>query len=158
MNCANQASPNMPIYALFESTMRNGIQSLTVQPESIVSCIKYIELPPLTEPIEEFELEITFPGATCLIQFMQSGIYKDLFFTIAYFQRSKHPTLFLDNFLANRKDERQSFLSFKISECTIEQGISRIVNVLVSLFNNELLPLLEGKTWFTAPFDWGDYK
>jgi hypothetical protein len=158
MNCANQATPNLPIYNLFESTMRTGIQSMTVQPESIVSGIKHSKLPPLTEPIEKFELEIAFPGATCIIYFMQSGIYKDLFFTIAYFEKSKYPTLFLDNFLASRKDDRQSSLSFKTSECTLEQGISRIVDVLVSLFNNELLPLLEGKTWFTAPFDWGDYK
>jgi hypothetical protein len=158
MNCANHESPNMPIYALFESTMRNGIRFLTVQPESIVSGIKYSKLPPLTETIEKFELEITFPGATCLIYFEQSVVYKDLFFTMTYFDRHKQPTLDLDDFLANRKDQRQSYLSFKTSECTLEQGISRIVDVLVSLFNNELLPLLEGKIWFTAPIDWGDYK
>ena len=93
-----------------------------------------------------------------MISFEQSSAYKEIFFSLVQFKRLGQRTLLLDNYLAHRKDQRQEFLSFKVTEITIEQGISRIVDVLVAVFNKELRPLLEGLAWFTAPVDWGDYK
>jgi len=158
MNSTNQTSPNMGVYELFESKIRDGFKSLIVQAESITASIKYSNLPKFDKPVEELELEVIFPGAVCLINFGQSEVEPDLFFSRVKFERLGQPTLFLKHYLSNRKDQRQVFMRFSDTELSLEQGISRIVDVLVAIFNDELRPLLEGLAWFTAPFDWGDYK
>ena len=145
-------------YALFESHIREGFKLLNIKPLSIVSGIKYVDLPISSAPLEELELEVEFPGATCLIHFAQSTVDTYLFFSLVEFKRQGQRTLFLDNYLANQKDIRKESLRFSDKEYTLEQGISRIVEVLVEIFNYELNPLLAGLTWITAPFNWGEYK
>lgn len=158
MNSTNPTSPKMGIYELFESKISDGFKSLVVKPESITASIKYGSLPTFAEPIEKFELVVKFPGATCLIYFEQSVVHRDIFFAMIEFERLGQRTLLLKNYLAHRKDQRRDTLRFSVTELTLEQGISRIVDVLIAIFNNELRPLLEGLAWFTAPVDWGGYK
>ena len=158
MNSINLATPLNVTYALFESHIREGFKLLNIKPLSIVAEIKYVDLPIPSTPLEELELEVEFPGATCLIHFAQSTVDTYIFFSLVEFDRQGQRSLSLDNYLADRKDQRKEYLRFRDTEFTVEEGIDRIVEVLVALFNNELHPLLAGLTWITAPVDWEGYK
>ena len=159
MNSTNRTTAINDTYALFESHIREGFKLLKIKPLSIVAEIKYVDLPIPSTPLEELELEVEFPGATCLIHFAQSTVDTYIFFSLVEFNRQGQRSLSLDNYLAARKDQRKEYLSFKDTEFTLEEGISRIVKVLVELFNNDkLYNLLAGLTWITAPVDWEGYK
>jgi hypothetical protein len=158
MNLTNQKSPLNDIYALFESHLQEGFKLLKIKPISIESRIRHFNLQPLPNPCEELELEVEFPGAICIIHFGQSEIHTDLFFSLVRFERQDQRALFLGDYLAERNDKRKASLSFSDTEFTLEEGITRIVEVLVAIFNNELHPLLAGLTWITAEFDWEGYK
>lgn len=158
MNSTNQTTLINEIYALFESHIREGFKLLKIKPLSIESRIRHFNLPSFANPCEELELEVEFPGAICTIHFGQSEIHTDFLFSLVDLSRQGHPTLSLDDYLADRNDQRKEHLSFSDKEFTLEDGIISIVEVLVALFNNELHPLLAGLTWITAPFDWEGYK
>jgi hypothetical protein len=158
MNSSDIVSSRAGSYALFEHQIRAGFTSLTLQPDQIATRIKHMNLPTFDRPVEMFEVSANFPGATCLISFGESVVDADIFFTAVEFERFGQPTLFLKDYLASRKDPRQEFLRFRKSEHTLELGILSFVEMLTALLNNELRPLLEGRTWLIAPFDWGDYK
>ena len=145
-------------YMLFESQIKKGFKLLKIKPESIDTSMINFNLPGISGPLEKLELEVKFPGATCVIDFGQSTVHTDLFYSLVEFRRQGQTTLFLKDYLANRNDQRKVSLRFSDKECPHEQGISRIVEVLVALFNDELYPLLAGMTWVTAPFDWEGYK
>ena len=160
MNSTNQTTPINDTYALFESHIREGFNLLKIKPLSIETGIRRYHLPTFANPSEDFELRVEFPGATCIIGFGQSEVYTDygFFYSSVNFERQGQPPLYLKHYLADRKDQRKESLRFSDTEFTLEEGISRIVEVLVALFNNELNPLLAGLTWITAPFDWEGYK
>ncbi len=158
MNSTNQISPLNDTYALFESHIREGFKLLKIKPLSMETGIRRYHLPTFPDPSEDLELTIEFPGATCIIGFGQSEIHKDLFYSKVEFNRQGQQTLSLKDYLAERDDQRKASLRFRDTEYTLEQGISRIVEVLVAIFNNELYHLLAGLTWITAPFDWEGYK
>jgi len=145
-------------YTLFESHIREGFKLLHIKPLSIEPRIRHFTLPQIAGPLEELELVVEFLGATCIIHFGQSKLHTELFFSGVEFNRQGQRTLFLKDYLAERKDQRKEYLRFVDTEYTLEEGISRIVEVLVALFNNELHPLLAGLTWITAEFDWEGYK
>lgn len=67
-------------------------------------------------------------------------------------------TLFLRDYWASGHDPRLDLLRFKITETALDQGVALIVNTLLDSLDQELRPLLDGCTWLTAPFDWGDDK
>lgn len=158
MNSINQTTPINDTYTLFESHIRKGFKLLNIKPHSIEARIRHYNLPKITETLEKLELVVEFPGATCIIDFGHSTLYTDLFFSGAEFHRLDQRTLFLKDYLANRKDQRKESLRFSDTQFTLEEGINRIVEVLVALFNDELQPLLAGLTWITAPVDWEGYK
>ena len=145
-------------YSLFESQVREEFKLLKIQPKSFKASIRHFNLPKIAGPLEKLELEVEFPGATCVIEFGQSTVHTDLFFSLVEFKRQGQRTLFLKDYLADRKDKRKESLHFSDKEYSLEQGIYRIVEVLVTIFNDELHPLLAGLTWITAPFDWEGYK
>lgn len=158
MNSINQTTPINDTYTLFESHIREGFKRLKIKPLSIETGIRRYHLPTFPNPSEDLELTVAFPGATCIIDFGQSEIHTDIFYSKVEFNRQGQPTLSLKDYLAERNDQRKVSLRFKDTDFTLEEGITRIVEVLVALFNDELHPLLAGLTWITAPFDWEGYK
>ena len=74
MNPTKITIPTIEAYALFESRVREGFKLLKIEPESIVANIIYVNLPTFTNPSNELELKVKFPGAICLIYFGQSEI------------------------------------------------------------------------------------
>jgi hypothetical protein len=158
MNLTTQVQPINEIYTLFESHIRESFKLLKIAPLSIKTGIKHYHLPTLPNPSQDLELTVEFPGATCTISFGQSEIHTYLFYSKVEFNRQGQPPLSLKDYLANSNDQRKSYLRFRDTELTLDQGISRIAEVLVELFNNELYHLLAGMTWITAPFDWEGYK
>jgi hypothetical protein len=135
-----------------------GLAALTLPPRAITKRIKHLTLPTFTAPIEQLELTASFPGAACVISFGESVIDPALFYAEVEFRRAGQPTLFLRDYLANRHDPRLDVLRFKTTDIPLAQGIAAITAALASLLDHELLPMMEGRVWLTAPFDWGDLK
>lgn len=152
------SSSNSVSYALFESLLRDAFLSFKLPPDLVVTTVNQFALPTLQNPVEQCQVETKFPGATCLITFGESAVEPGLYYSAVELQRIGEPILFLKDYLASRKDPRLHLFRFRTSEHDIEVGIRRIVETITELFNSELLPLLEGRKWLTAPLDWEDLK
>ena len=151
-------SSNSASYSLFETQLRDALLSLKLPPDVVVTTVNQVDLPTFQNPVEQYQVETKFHGATCLITFGESAVEPGLYYSAVELQRVGEPTLFLKDYLASRKDPRMHSLRFRTSEHSIEAGIGRIVQIIAELFNSELLPLLEGRKWLTAPLDWGGLK
>lgn len=145
-------------YRLFEQELTSGLRTLALPPTATSTRLKHTSLPTFAAPVETFELSADFPGAVCVMTFGQSVVDATLFFSEVELHRDGQPTLFLRDYWASRHDPRLGLLRFKVTETSLEQGIALIVNTLLDTLDQELKPLLEGKTWMTAPLDWGDHK
>ncbi|RZI84242.1 MAG: hypothetical protein EOP38_09675 [Rubrivivax sp.] len=144
--------------ALFEQSLLSGFAALAVPPNATGTRIKQTSLPTFPHPLETFELRADFPGATVLTTFGQSAVDPTLFFSEMALHNPRQPTLFLRDYLASRHDFRLDSLRFQTTAMSLEQGIDQIAKVWLSLLDLELCPVLEGRAWYTAPFDWGDHK
>lgn len=145
-------------YKVFEQLLRGKLAALAGPSHTTSTRIKQTALPTFANPVETFELEAGFPGATLLATFGQSIVDSTLFFSELELRHPSKPTLFVRDYLASRQDPKLNALRFHTTEIDLEQGIATIVEAWGGLLDQELRTVLEGRAWVTAPFDWGEEK
>lgn len=158
MSLATNLVSSAAAYKEFENQLRPALRGLSIPISSIVAQVKQTVLTANNPPGESYVVEVKFPGAKVDFDFGRSSREPSFFGCIVKLHRTSHPTLSLSDYIVFPKLGTVDSLRFRLHDVSLLDGVSCVVNMIISVFGTRLRKVLEGHEWETAPFDWGDYK